>query len=241
MQNHFQRAARNVIMSDRENNPPPDSVQSRDDFVRHLRAKAESAAEASVHHATLSQQYMELSQKLAQLAEQAGSRGLAELQHSMHQLESRVPAVVPAQPATASPPIAGLVGSTSADLTADRNPDLPPPNPFATEPSTSTALDHCDHNETDSSLLGATGQATRRQFVNVRKIVERTRAVKLAAAKRVRVKAKKSDLKLKQRTATEELRKGRRSIVTSLIIFALILIVMNLITWQLEIETPLPR
>ena len=79
-------------MSDPENRQPTNSTQTRDDFVRHLRAKAESAVEASLHHASLSQQYMELSQKFAKLAEQAGSTGLAELKHSLLHLEGQVPA-----------------------------------------------------------------------------------------------------------------------------------------------------
>ena len=59
--------------------------------MRHLREKAEQAAEASVHHASLSQQYLDLSQKFSQLAEQAGSTALAELQATLKSIEQQSP------------------------------------------------------------------------------------------------------------------------------------------------------
>ncbi len=55
----------------------------------------------------------------------------------------------------------------------------------------------------------------------------------------MRVKAKKSDLKPKQRTATEELKKNSRSLASSIGLFAVAVFLLSLITFQFEVEVPI--
>lgn len=228
---------------------------SREDFARHVRAKAEQAAEASVHHASLSQQYMELSQKLSSLAQQAGSANIAELQHLIRQAEHV------ASPPTPAAVLPGNPGSPSERLPqhevsfeAAAHTSL---NISSSVPKTADAIEihatdgtdaphgpdtqddtHAPDNST-TAILSAKPRGAKRR-VSTRHLVERARKAKLAAAQRVRVRAKKADLKLKPRSATEELRKGSSSIATSMAVLVLVLCVMSLITWQLEEDVKLP-
>ncbi|MEZ6127766.1 MAG: hypothetical protein R3C59_03730 [Planctomycetaceae bacterium] len=218
-------------MSDTETSQAQHRPQSREEFVRHLRSKAESAAEASVHHAALSQQYMELSQKFSQLAERAGSTGIAELQSSLKQLEGQMH-----QASSPSPPTATVLRPSSdrSNFTTSPLAALEPPEVA----SDSIPVAGPGMPPFSGETVSQTSPRSRRS-VSTRAIVERARAVRLAA-KRVKVKARKSDLQPRLRTATEELVKGRSSIATSLCLLALTLVVMNLISWQLEDDTPLP-
>lgn len=217
---------------------------SRDLFVRHMRAKAEQAAEASVHHASLSQQYMELSQKLSALAQQAGSATVAQLQDLIQQAEQQdsSPAstahVVPVGPGLAEERHLNQDALNPGDHTesTQHGPLSPPssaPNDFG-----EIASDSKDPGNAAPSSAVKPRSSKRR--ISTRHLVERSRKAKLAAAQRVRVRAKKSDLKLKPRTATEELKKGSSSIATSTAILVLVLCIMSLITWQLEEDVRLP-
>lgn len=234
-------------MPDSENSQSPSGTQPCDDFVRQLRQKAEEAVQASLHHASLSQQYMEVSQKFAQLAEQAGtggSEGLKELQQNLRRLEGQVPSAV-LKPASTSDVAAFVPPTLDVPLTHDGKtkaisnpaatsplvPELPSADPFASESAPVT--------EGDALSAESNALTTRQNFKSTRKVVERNRKAKLAG-KRVRVKAKKADLQPKQRTATEELVKGRSSIATSLGVFCLVVFIMSMISWQLEAETRLP-
>ena len=64
--------------------------QSREEFARHLRERAREAAAASVQQAALSQQYLDLSKKFAELAEQAEQSNLDQLQETFSLLESQL-------------------------------------------------------------------------------------------------------------------------------------------------------
>ena len=63
-----------------------------------MRQRAEEALSASVHHASLSQQYLTLSQKFAALAEQAASGHASGLVHSAQQLEREATTGIAANP-----------------------------------------------------------------------------------------------------------------------------------------------
>lgn len=205
--------------------------------MRLLRSKAEDAAHASVHHASLSQQYMELSQKFAQLAEQADSTGLAELQQTLASLEGQVPNTTsetntPArnsQPSDApnkvpSPHFAGTATPTSDSNDGLRDEPSGVANPVS---------------PTDPSAAKAPSKSKGGRRPKTRKLVERFRSAQPMAKRRVKIKAKKSDLKPKQRSAAEELKKGSSSIATSTLLFAVLVFLLSLYTWQLEIDTPL--
>lgn len=223
-------------MSDPEISQPSSGSTNNDDFVRQLRAKSQNAVEASLHHASLSQQYMALSQKFAQLAEQAGSSsssGLADLQRGLESLERQLPGTVPdvATGPMASSPVVPVSQSLSA---------IPPavPQP-ATDSFLETTVQAAPVDTVVDVPADPQGTVVRQKFVSTRKVVERTRKAQLAE-RRVKVKAKKSDLKPRQRTATEELQKGKGSIATSIGIFSLVVLIMSFITWQLEPEIQLP-
>jgi hypothetical protein len=202
---------------------------SREDFARHLRHRARQAAEASVHHARLAQQYMDLSQKFDQLAEQSGSTDIAQLQQTLTSLDDCLP------PPSATPNTSGSVGSVAVPDTA--SPELwaasasNPPSPTDPEPRDTNAL--------QNSMAHTASANRRRRHVATRRFVERVRSVKPAASKRIRVRARKSDRKPKQRTATDELTKDGSSILTSLGLFALSVFLLRTITWQLEEVVPL--
>ncbi len=82
------------VMSTSPNSQP--SPQTPEQFSAYLRARAEEAISASVHHASLSQQYLTLSQKFSALAEQAVT-GVPVVQ-SVRQLEREAATGIPADP-----------------------------------------------------------------------------------------------------------------------------------------------
>ncbi|HIE96540.1 MAG TPA: hypothetical protein EYQ63_05920, partial [Fuerstia sp.] len=208
-------------------------TDSREEFAQHLRHRARQAAEASVHHAWLAQQYLVLSQKFDQLAEQSGSTDIAQLRLAVASLDDGIPN----PPESASDPNTGRSGDAGVVSIAATAPEMRSalganlPFPAGPEPR--------DGKPQPDATTGATFPKRRRRNVTTRRFVERVRSAKPAASKRVRVKAKKSDLKPKQRTAAEELTKGGSSILTSLGLFALSVFILHTITWQLEDVVPL--
>ncbi|MEO2024845.1 MAG: prenyltransferase/squalene oxidase repeat-containing protein [Fuerstiella sp.] len=208
-------------------------TDSREEFAQHLRHRARQAAEASVHHAWLAQQYLDLSQKFDQLAEQSASTDIAQLRQAVASLDN----CIPNQPESSSNLNTGRSGDADAVSIAAAAPELRSASganlPFPAGPEPRDAKPQQD------STTGAASKKPRQRHVTTRRFVERVRSVKPAASRRVRVKAKKSDLKPKQRTAAEELTKGSSSIITSLGLFAISVFLLHTITWQLEDVVPL--
>lgn len=212
-------------------------------LVEKLRAKAREAAAASVHHATLSEQYLELSQKFDALAERSGSADSTHLLQSIAALEEQVPnAVANASPvASAGSPAAGLdtqlLASKSAMVADSAVPKSGDPESVIPDAVAAPAAElgkPSDPFSSTESSKGASLPASGKMKQDVRKIVERNRKVKLA--RRVRVKAKRSDLKPRLRTAIQELREGRRGIVSGIITVILVGILLSMITWEMESE-----
>ena len=86
-------------------NPSSDSQpnpQSPEQFAEFLRQRAQEAISASVHHASLAQQYLSLSQRFSALAEQALSGNASLAFHSVHQLEREAYTGIPAAPINAT-------------------------------------------------------------------------------------------------------------------------------------------
>ena len=75
----------------------PTNSKTPEQFAVHLRLRAEEALSASVHHASLSQQYLTLSQKFAALSEQAAGNP-ADILHSVYQLEREATTGAPSSP-----------------------------------------------------------------------------------------------------------------------------------------------
>lgn len=239
MKNQLQRAVTCVVMSDAKNQieTPADS---RETFVRHLRDKARQATEASVHHASMSQQYLDLSQKFSQLAQQAGSAELEDLRSSLAQLEGQTPGQSSVAASQAMPMVSGpapsdaaleshLTSSAAADVSPAAGVSAPSPPEVTSPAEPALAGDAVDHSSANNGAAGKRGRRT-----TTRKIVERARKAKLAAKGRVRVKAKKADLAPKQRSATEELNNSKGSLATSMALFALAVFLLSLITFQFE-------
>ena len=224
------------------------------EFSRHLRSRAREAAAASVEHAELSEQYLELSTKFAALAGQAASsESLAELRKELEAIEkTRLSSVAEVQDrdgrsGTDSDSLSGLESSrpmyqqdVSGIPRQDRmaDDDRPPPN---ITPSS-------DPTDTEPAItLEAAGVAAprakrcpkRRRRLNARRFAERVRSAKHAVTRRVLVRAKKEALQISQRRALEELQKSRGSILTSVVCIAMTLFVLSLITMQLDLEIPI--
>ena len=82
-----------------DNQPNP---QSPEQFAEFLRQRAQEAISASVHHASLAQQYLSLSQRFSALAEQALSGNASLAFQSVHQLEREAYTGIPAAPINAT-------------------------------------------------------------------------------------------------------------------------------------------
>lgn len=219
MRNYRQRAVTIVVMSDAKNHIE-NAADSREEFVRNLRHRARQATEASVHHAAMSQQYLELSQKFSQLAQQAGSARLEDLQTGLDQIEDEI-AAAPSTSVDSS--VAAPIAETASPAFAQTLPGSPNPSSSVESSSSAEAIERRSGDR-------------RQKRITTRKIVERARKAKLAAKGRVRVQARKADLQPKKRTATEELNNNKGSLATSIGLFIFSVFLLSLVTFQFEPE-----
>lgn len=266
--------------------------QTPEQFAAALRVRAEEAVAASVHHASLSQQYLTLAQKFSALAEQAMGNPAA-VTMSVQQLEREAATGAPAGPigvqqqvvspqnvgqrtgtnsgarssSAAAEPSAFTMSSIADAHTAspsDKPPFFSPParltatGAFVETPSqvdqitngpgeSKEGLDSAKCNDGDRPQLSTVKQSTpkkRRARVSLRKIIERARLVTLGQAERVRVKARKSDLKPKLRTTTEEvkleLKRSRRPAAISTALTGLAMFLLTLAKLEIVEEVTLP-
>jgi len=251
-----------------------DTPQTSEQFVDFLGKRAQEAIAASVHHASLSQQYLSLSQRFAALAEQARSGNTSSVFQSLQQLEREASTGTPAAPigaqmavpAAVDPPSAAssVVPGTSPSIAVPAvneqpffSPSAkfsaseigPPPTVTIAPPAADAATDGANGSFTsglpDESIAGtitAVPLKKKRRSVSVRSVLERAQGVALETADRVRVKAKKSDLKPQLRTTTEELtqelKRGRKPAVISLMVTGLVLSLMALrhLTFPVQAE-----
>ncbi len=273
-------------MSDSTNSQTPEQ------FAAYLRSRAEEAISASVHHASLSQQYLTLSQKFSALAEQAAGNPNTVIQ-SVRQLEHEASTGTPAKPIGVRQIPAPLnptdsQASPTQDAATERfvspdaiRADLPqtstgplstsffsPPAKLSTpvfpgrlQPEAQalngevTASDVIPDVAATDSTSGASafasstksGTASRKKQrgqISVRKVIERTRRVTLEKAERVRVRAKKSDLKPQIRSTTEEIKQelklSRGPAAISTVVMLLCLLILALKQLEFFEETPLP-
>lgn len=276
---------------------PPKS-QTPEQFAAALRVRAEEAVAASVHHASLSQQYLTLAQKFSALAEQAiGNPAAVSL--SVQQLEREAATGAPAGPigvqqhfvstqniGSSAGTIAGphfashaaaasvvsaspAVTTSSAANIHSGEPNEKPPfySPPARLENAGALVDAPSQrneisNVPDGSRVvpaalndqaGDGSQSTaakknvpkkRRARISLRKIIERARLVTLEQAERVRVRARKSDLKPKLRTTTEEvkqeLKRSRRPAAISSALTGVVLFLLTLARLEIVEEVTLP-
>ncbi len=277
-------------------NPP--KSQTPEQFASALRVRAEEAVAASVHHASLSQQYLTLAQKFSALAEQATGNPAA-VSLSVQQLEREAATGAPAGPigvqqqfistqkigsgagavsgphftaAAAVVPVVPTNSACAASSSADSYSGEPKEKPqfysppARLEPSralmeppsqpyeVSTVSDRSkvvpaswNDNSGDGSqspALKKSAPKKRRARISLRKIIERARLVTLEQAERVRVRARKSDLKPKLRTTTEEvkqeLKRSRRPAAISSALTGLVLFLLTLARLEIVEEVTLP-
>lgn len=276
---------------------PPQS-QTPEQFAAALRVRAEGAVAASVHHASLSQQYLTLAQKFSALAEQAiGNPSAVSL--SVQQLEREAATGAPAGPIGVQQQIVlpqnavrgtGAIpgphfstsSSTASVMTASsimtpgsvaeaRSAEPSEQSLFFSPPARLAAADafveassrtsqtsnvsganaedpaSANRNAADGSQL-PTGRKSvpkkRRARVSLRKIIDRARLVTLEQAERVRIRARKSDLKPKIRTTTEEvkqeLKRSRRPAAISTALTGLAMFLLTFSRLEIVEEVTLP-
>ncbi len=216
-----------------------------------MRQRAEEALSASVHHASLSQQYLTLSQKFAALAEQASSGTALGLAQTAAQLEREASTGVPANPiglpqvaiglppipqesSSGTPPISkphfardinavpakesatvrAPVGFDAGDVSSSKTPPLPDDafktSDDAARPPFDSAAAPAPAGKSAAPSSGTNRKSARakRARFSVKKFLERARLVALEKAERVRLKVRRSDLKPRIRTTSEEIRDG---------------------------------
>ena len=162
--------------SDRQPTPQPS-----EQLAEFLGKRAQEAIGASVHHASLSQQYLSLSQRFAAIAEQARSGSTTFSMQSLQQLEREATTGIPAAPISASlaaavpvDPLSGtnsvVAGSSPSGAAPAVNEQLffsPPAKFSASEIETASAAaiappasDTASNNSADAPATGATDQST---------------------------------------------------------------------------------
>lgn len=210
----------------------PDPHQA---LVRQLRTRAETAAEASVYHAGLAEQYLVLSRKLATLAENADMSRTDELRRMAAALDltstSDRDRTDGPDPLLSLWQHQALTGKRPAQFSNDK-----------TTADTRTAKCWPDENSGTSDDASPTERrnTASRRVRSTRQQVERFRAARPAPTRQIRVKAEQADLKPRERKVTDELRQSRWPVVSSLALLTVSVFVLSLFTWQLEIESPLP-
>lgn len=244
------------------------SDQTPEQFAAYLRCRAEESISASVHHASLSQQYLTLSQKFAALAEQAAGNPLS-FSNTVEQLEREAATGAPAGPigipqapiqystanlSSSVPQNSPLNGWTQQDFSAP----FPPSSTETTTPFFSPPAKFLPPEPPDESVVGTgdskqvaaaakrtpASRKNRRKNILLRKVMERARLVTLERADRVRVRAKKSDLKPRLRKASqeikEELKRGRGPAAISTFVLTLALVVLAYRQLEFVEEKALP-
>ncbi len=220
-------------------------------FAQQMRQRAEEAIAASVHHASLSQQYLALSQKFAALAEQAGRGGVLHQSNIAASLEAEASSGQPAPPIGIPQPDIAIPAfhqthSTPTTTAHDFQPKDPGPArksghtfaPPASEAS-HTASSKGTRLPTETLQPGtkpAAKSATRRKRKKPRELAERFRLMAPMLLERVRVRAKKSDLKPQPRSATEEIRKSRSSVAVSVLLFSGLIVVLSMLQLQFDAD-----
>lgn len=122
------------------------------DFSAFLRSRAEEAAAASVHHASLSQQFLTLAQKYSALAEQAANGHAAGLAESVRQLEREANSGEPAGPLSVAQQAMAVSGMAGHVLPPRPHLAVPPSGSgFRVDPQTPGAV-------TSSGLSGVPEQ-----------------------------------------------------------------------------------
>lgn len=229
---------------------PLNTSALEEELVQKFRAKAREAASASIHHATLSEQYLQLSQKFDALAEQSNSADSNAILQSIAKLEQQlipqsqrqtsasaeVKSQVEIEPegrASFQATMHNLGSSVLDPESVSANKVAPPALPDQSSLSDDLAGKANDpFAPTDSSKLTSVTKSGKGK-PDVRRIVDRNRKVKLAN-RRVRVKAKGADLKPRIRTAIQELKESRSGIASGLVTLCLVIFGLSLISWDPE-------
>ena len=228
--------------------------QTSEEFAQRLRTRAKEAAAASVQYASLSGQYLELSERFAALAEKATATATSELQDALKTIEpstarsqdSALPAEKNATSASRFPDASALrpppffsASSPQFDLPTDNDDGA---ESIPSQPQDANPLTRCDNKNQPRNVQSKKRSHSHRRDhsnrIKTRTLVQRFRSVKLAIAKRVRIKANKEDLKPPQRTPLEELNKSRSSIASSLAVIVFALFMLSLITLQFDGDIP---
>jgi hypothetical protein len=236
------------MSSGSDNNAVEDLSSS--EFARRLRQKAEDAAAASIHHASLSQQYLALSQKFAGVAEQAfsGNRGQLQKLASSLDLESTVgtPAapmgtiqvaasdVVPPAQKRSSIDL-GEIGSTRREgITAQ------PPVPVAPQADAASPNGAALACETADQEPAARGRRRpRRRRVAIRDMVRQFHLKVPTRENRVRIRARRSDLKPKLRAPADDLKGSGRPAAIAALVCALIIAGLSTLQMTWAFDPPL--
>ncbi len=255
--------------------------QTPEQFAEFLRMRVQEAIAASVHHASLSQQYMSLAQRFSALAEQVASGNVSLALQSLPQLEREAYSGIPAAPVASTLSAVSAVKAESNASTAASDTAQNLASEFSgisdavmNSPPFYSPLARFTHAETgavpakDSTIADATGDPTttsaenetpakiqsaagpvpprkkRKRPVTVRSVLERARLVGLEAAEKVRVKAKKADLKPQLRTTTEELtlelKRGSMPAVISFVFTGIVLFILALRQMEFFEDVPVP-
>lgn len=225
----------------------PDVRPTSDEFARVLRQRAESAAAASVHHASLSQQYLVLSQKFDALAEQADRGSLLHLSQLLAQLDREAQVGQPAppigvplvRPAPATVPTVHVDGNADDPIVQREDTQLPVAD---SEIITTSISDSVTSAVPAIAATPKPPKTTQRRKKRVRELAERLRLLAPQILDRVRVRARRNDLKPRLRTTTEELKKSRGSLVISIVVLIIVMAAMGMMQLQIENEdapTPL--
>ncbi|MEZ6041629.1 MAG: prenyltransferase/squalene oxidase repeat-containing protein [Planctomycetaceae bacterium] len=212
---------------------------SPDEFAARLRGQAQEALTASVHHASLSQQYLALSQKFAALAEQAG-RG--KILNGQVDVAARL--VAEANTGLPAPPIGIEQTAVCREPESRKNAPGPLETKTLVQPDTpSVGLEQLptDGIEQRSARSTQLPKRSRRKPKRVRELAEQIRLMAPQLMDRIRIRAKKSDLKPRQRTAVEEIRKTQGSAFASLALLLVTIVALSCLRLTVDAEEqPLP-
>ena len=221
-----------------------------------LREKAEQAVAASIHHASLSQQYLALSQKYSAVAEQCLTGSASPLQQIARALDDECDTGRPAPPLgfAASPtpvaPLSEMPQQRSSDSSPVNAPIGHVPDP-AQRPTQSQTATETKNNlavpaapaaiKTDGDISPRPSKTRRRRRVRrpTRELVRNLHLKTQAPPQKVRIKAKKKDLKPRTRNPVEELKDSRRPAAISCLVCAVIAGLLAMVRLTYVIESPL--
>ena len=200
-------------------------VSARHKLIKTLREQAERAAQASVHHAALSQHYLDVSQRLAALADQSDEFDVDELERQL---------VSEANHADASTQLQETLILNQTLRTVPEDGSVSAASPASREKKKQRRIDHETHEPPANHGVSAAQQAARGHADGSGPID------RLCRPGIPQLTTRADSAMVRETPRLLDIRQHASSLFTSITLLSAILILLSLWRWQIKVPLPPP-